>query len=99
LATEAEPPVTTPTSAKVATAKSGLGRIFYGPPDWLVTKFASRDRRAFGFWTLVFAAIGSLFLGNQVWWIAILSVVALIPNFSTETPVEEESGGASDEAP
>ena len=39
-----------------------ISRIFFGPPDWLVTKFTSRDRRA----------------------------LALIPNFSAETPVEEE---------
>ena len=44
----------------------------------------------FGFWTLVLAAALSPFLGNEVWYVTILSVVALIPNFSSETPVEEE---------
>jgi hypothetical protein len=32
-----------------------INRVFYGPPDWLVNKFNSRDRRAFGFWTLFLA--------------------------------------------
>lgn len=68
-----------------------IGRVFYGPPNWLVTRFSSEDRRAFGFWNVICAAVGALFLGNYVWYVTILSVVALIPNFSTETPVEEEN--------
>jgi len=67
-----------------------MSKWFYGPPDWLVTKFSSRQRRAFGFWTVVVAAGLAPILGNFVWYVTILSVVALIPNFSTETPVEEE---------
>jgi hypothetical protein len=67
-----------------------IWRIIYGPPDWLVDKFDTRDRRAFGFWTLILAIIGSFFFGRAVLWVTILSVVALIPNFSSETPVEEE---------
>lgn len=67
-----------------------ISRIFYGPPDWLVTKFNTRSRRAFGFWTLILAAIGALFWGDKVLYVTILSVLALIPNFSSETPVEEE---------
>jgi hypothetical protein len=67
-----------------------ITKILYGPPDWLVTKFDSRDRRMFGFWVIIFAAIGAFFFGTQVLYVTILSVVALIPNFSTETPVEEE---------
>ena len=46
----------------------------------------------FGFWNVVIAAALAPFLGNRVWYVTILSVVALIPNFSTETPVEEELG-------
>ena len=65
-------------------------RIFFGPPDWLVKKFSSRDRRAFGFWTLILAAIGAIFWGREVLYVTVLSIVALIPNFSSETPVEEE---------
>ena len=67
-----------------------LDRTIYGAPDWLVERFTTRDRRAFGFWTLVFAVIGSLFFGRAVLWVTVLSVIALIPNFSSETPVETE---------
>ena len=67
-----------------------ISRLIYGPPDWLVNKFDTRDRRAFGFWTLIGAIIGSIFFGQQVLWVTILSVIALIPNFSSETPVETE---------
>lgn len=67
-----------------------LSRLVFGPPDWIVHKFSSRDRRAFGFWTLVFAAIGAVFWGREVLYVTILSVVALVPNFTSETPVEEE---------
>jgi hypothetical protein len=67
-----------------------MGSIFYGPPDWLVTKFNSRQRRAFGFWTVLTAAALTPIFGQKVIYVTILSVIALIPNFSTETPVEEE---------
>lgn len=67
-----------------------MGRAFHGPPDWLVTKFTARDRRAFGFWTVVFAAIGAVFFGRAVLYVTVLSVIALVPNYTTETPVEEE---------
>lgn len=62
----------------------------YGPPNWLVTKFSSEDRRAFGFWTVVLATLGAVFFGRAVLYVTVLSVLALIPNFSTETPVETE---------
>ena len=68
-----------------------ISRVIYGPPDWLVDKFDSRDRRAFGFWTLVGAMVGAFFFGSEVLYVTILSIVALIPNFSSETPVETES--------
>ena len=71
-----------------------MRRLVYGPPNWLVTKFTSEDRRAFGFWTLVLAALGALFFGKQVLYVTLLSIVALIPNFSSETPVEVEDGEA-----
>jgi hypothetical protein len=44
----------------------------------------------FGFWTLVLAAAGTPFFGTKVIYVTILSLVALIPNFSAETPVEIE---------
>ena len=68
-----------------------IGKFFYGPPDWLVSKFSSRDRRAFGFWTLILAAVGTVFWGRAVLYVTLISVLALVPNFSSETPVEEES--------
>lgn len=67
-----------------------IGRLVYGPPDWLVARFSSRDRRAFGFWSLILAAVGALFFGRAVLYVTVLSVLALVPNFSSETPVEEE---------
>lgn len=62
----------------------------YGPPAWVVRRFSAEDRRAFGFWTVVFAAVGACFFGSKVLYVSILSVVALIPNFTSETPVEAE---------
>lgn len=67
-----------------------MGRLYYGPPDWIVNKFSSRDRRAFGFWTLIIAAIGAFFFGRYVLYVTVLSVLALVPNFTAETPVEHE---------
>lgn len=67
-----------------------LGKLFYGPPNWLVNKFSSEDRRAFGFWTVLCSGAGAIVFGGKVWYVTILSVIALVPNFSTETPVEEE---------
>lgn len=70
-----------------------LSRIIFGPPDWLVTRFDSRDRRAFGFWTIVFSVLGALFWGREVLYVTVLSILALIPNFASETPVETEEEG------
>lgn len=67
-----------------------LSRAVYGPPDWLVKQFSARDRRAFGFWTLVFSVVGAIFFGREVLYVTVLSIVALIPNFSSETPVETQ---------
>lgn len=67
-----------------------MRRLFYGPPDWLVRRFSSQSRRAFGFWTVIGAAIGAVFFGREVMYVTLLSVVALIPNFTSETPVESE---------
>lgn len=50
----------------------------------------------FGFWTIVCAIVGAIFFGNKVLYVTILSVVALIPNFASETPVEEEVVESSD---
>jgi hypothetical protein len=71
-----------------------MRRLVYGPPNWLVARFTSEDRRMFGFWTLVLAAAGTPFFGTKVLYVTLLSLVALIPNFSAETPVEVEEGEA-----
>lgn len=68
----------------------GPSQIFYGPADWLVAHTDARDRRAFGFWTLLIAIIGTIFFGTSVLWVAALSVLALVPNVTAETPVEGE---------
>jgi hypothetical protein len=65
-------------------------KFFYGPPNWLVTKFSAEDRRMFGFWCVVFSALGTIFFGTTVLWVSVLSVIALIPNYASETPVEQE---------
>lgn len=67
-----------------------IGRWLHGPPDWIVSKLSARDRRTFGFWTVVMSAVGAVFFGRQVLYVTILSVVALIPNFTSETPTEDE---------
>lgn len=76
-----------------------VGRVVYGPPDWIVAKMSSRDRRAFGFWTFVASCVGALFFGRVVLYVTVLSIVALIPNFSAETPVEIETPPENDEGP
>jgi hypothetical protein len=65
-------------------------RVYYGPSDWLVEQTSARGRRAFGFWTLAAAIIGAFFFGSAVLYVTILSVLALMPNLTAETPVEEE---------
>lgn len=67
-----------------------MRRAIYGPPNWLVEKFSSEDRRAFGFWTIVISIILYPFFGRYVLYVSALSIVALIPNFASETPVEVE---------
>jgi hypothetical protein len=44
----------------------------------------------FGFWTLILAVAGAPFFGRAVLYVTVLSVVALIPNFASETPNEIE---------
>jgi hypothetical protein len=65
-------------------------RLLYWPPNWLVNKFDSEDRRMFGFWTIILAAVGAIFFGRAVLYVTILSIIALIPNYASETPVETE---------
>lgn len=67
-----------------------IRRFIYGPPDWIVEHFDSHDRRAFGFWTLMFGIVGAIFFGREVLYVTVLSLLALIPNFTSETPSEVE---------
>jgi hypothetical protein len=70
--------------------RAAVRAAWYGPPNWFVDRFDVEDRRAFGFWTLVLAIVGSFFFGRAVLWVTVLSVVALVPNYTTETPVEDQ---------
>jgi hypothetical protein len=45
----------------------------------------------FGFWTIIFSIIGAVFFGSAVLYVTILPIVALIPNYAAETPVETEN--------
>jgi hypothetical protein len=65
-------------------------RIYYGPADWLVEKTSARGRRAFGFWSFALAVGLTPFFGRAVLYVTLLSLLALIPNFTSETPVENE---------
>jgi hypothetical protein len=71
-------------------ARRPLRRFYYWPSDWIVTATSARDRRAFGFWVLVGSIVGAFFWGSEVLYVTILSVVALVPNLTSETPVEPE---------
>lgn len=68
----------------------GVLRCWRGPSNWLVDKVRVEDRRAFGFWTIIFAIVGAFFFGREVLYVTVLSIAALIPNYAAETPVEEE---------
>lgn len=67
-----------------------MRRFFYGPPDWIVTHTTAEDRRMFGFWTFVVSVTLAPFLGTLVLFVTGLSLLALIPNFTAETPVEPQ---------
>jgi hypothetical protein len=55
-----------------------------------VTKLSAEDRRAIGFWTIILAVLGAFIWGRAVLYVTVLSIVALIPNYASETPVELE---------
>lgn len=65
-------------------------KFYFGPPNWVVSKWDSEHRRAFGFWVVVAATAAAPFLGSKVLFVTVLSIFALIPNFTTETPTETE---------
>ena len=67
-----------------------MKRIYFFPRDFLVNHTSARGRGAFGAWTVILSAIGALFFGSEVLYVTVLSIVALIPNITSETPVEHE---------
>jgi hypothetical protein len=78
--------------------KSALCWLFYCPGDWIADKTSARDRRAIGAWVLIFS-LGpgttiSILYSRAIWWIVILSILAIqLTGFTmvfAETPVEEE---------
>jgi hypothetical protein len=82
-----------------------IAKLYHSPGDWLAAHTNARDRRSFGFWTLTLAIVGAFFFGQAVLYVTVLSILALIPNVLSETPVEieadvdvnvnNEGGGAS----
>jgi hypothetical protein len=67
-----------------------IARAYYAPWDWFVAHTSARGRRAFGGWTLLAAIVGAFFFGSEVLYVTILSLIALVPNLTSETPVEPE---------
>lgn len=65
-------------------------RVYYGPPEWLAHNWSARDRRAFAFWSFIIAVVLSVPFGRAVLWVTVLSLLALISTFTSETPVEAE---------
>jgi hypothetical protein len=68
--------------------KAAAAAAFYGPSDWLVENTTARDRRAFGFWNIVTRLLDPAVRRAVLF--VVLSIVALFPNVTSETPVEEE---------
>lgn len=71
-------------------------KTFYGPSNWLVTKFTAEDRRMFAFWTIVVSIALFPFLGGMTFYVSALSIIALFANYTSETPVEKEDDGSSE---
>jgi hypothetical protein len=67
-----------------------IGKQLCRPSDWLITKTDARARRAIGFWTIICSAIGAIFWGRTLLFLTIISILALVPNYLSETPVEKE---------
>jgi len=67
-----------------------IRRLLYGPPAWIVDHTSAEDRRTFGFWTFVLSVVTFPIFGRVVLYVSTLSLLALIPNFVSETPKEDE---------
>jgi hypothetical protein len=59
-------------------------------PNSIVKYVDVELRRAFGFYTLVFGITGLFLWGRVFLFISVLSVLALVPNYLSETPVKIE---------
>lgn len=72
--------------------------FFYGPGDWLGSRFTARTRRAIAAWTMILLICPvtpvTYLWKDQVWMIWLVSMVALVLAMwgvvSAETPVEKE---------
>lgn len=64
--------------------------FLYSPPAWIVDHTTAEDRRTFGFWSFVVSLICFPIFGRISLYISSLSLLALIPNFTAETPKEDE---------
>lgn len=74
-----------------------MKKIFYGPGDWLGTRFDARQRRAIAAWTLILIILtipARYPFRNYVSLVWAISEIALILSMwgvvSAETPVEPE---------
>lgn len=73
-------------------------KIFYGPGDWLGTRFDARQRRAIAAWTMILIAVTIPLrypfrtYVSLVWAISeVALILAMWGVVSAETPVEPES--------
>lgn len=70
-----------------------IRRLYYGPPEWVVTHWSAKDRRAFAFWSLWVSVVLSYWFADYTRWVTVLSLLALVSTFTSETPVEQEGSG------
>lgn len=67
-----------------------MRKFLYGPPNWIAHRFTTEQRRMFAWWSFWVAVVLTPFFGRTVFFVTILSLLALTSNFSSETPVETE---------
>lgn len=75
-----------------------MKRFFYGPGDWLATRYTARQRRAVAAWLLILSVFPftplTYFWKDAVWMVWVLSILAIWISLATivtgETPVEKE---------
>ena len=67
-----------------------MRRLLYGPPNWIVEKLSSEDRRMVAFWIFVIALVLYPFLGAMVFYVSAIGLVGMAGIFTSETPTETE---------